>query len=853
MPAFLRTRWSRLLAWIAGLYAIFALLTWWAVPFAVRRAVRALPKDMPGFQAGIRDASFNPFKLALTVRGFAFSHQKLGYIATCDEFYAGAQPLDLLRLALGARYLRFTRPILRATITANGQSALDYLPRPKPLPPGAKEKPLFIPRLVVHRFEIVRGALELDSLLPAAPQKISTDPINFKLKNLSTLRNSEGALDLTGSTDHDERLRWSGNVTVRPSRLTGRFAAQDLDLSRETTGAPGLPVALPAGRADISAGYNIFYAKGVLTATLTDARAAVRGLFWNRREPRTEPRGPFSMEFGPGRAALRLPVPLAGKKANLTINTQAAGSGRLALRASVSSSLAGTIALHVTDLPLAPFSPFTPPPTQLTINSGTLALDESLVLPGAGGGLSANASFTVDNFLLSDRVSLRTLAHFNRLEVENAQAAAKAGTLSIERMNLTGLYLRLFRGADGLTNIETALGVRFPSSAAGRGKNQPAAAAPGTAGRAMPMHISLDRFHMDGGKVVVQDESVSPAFSLTVRKASADLADLSTDNLSTAAFSAQGLVEAAPFKVSGTVRVAGEKVWADTKLSAHRIQLAAFSPYSGKMIGYKLDRGTLDLELAENLAVRRIESSNRFIADKLTLGDKVESPDALKVPVKLGLAILRDRNGVIDLDVPVSGSLDDPAFRLMPLIIKAIVNIVVKAALSPFDVLGKAFGGGSDLGHVAFAPGSAVLDAAAQAGLDKTSQALADRPSLIIGVRGETARPDAAALGDIALRRKLRGHEAGAAVLTPGEQKKVLALYTKSFGKPAPPPAEAREKLAAGLAGAAELRALSLARAEVIRKYLEGKGVTPERFFSLEPASAPGDKPAQCELQLDVR
>jgi hypothetical protein len=179
----------------------------------------------------------------------------------------------------------------------------------------------------------------------------------------------------------------------------------------------------------------------------------------------------------------------------------------------------------------------------------------------------------------------------------------------------------------------------------------------------------------------------------------------------------------------------------------------------------------------------------------------------------------------------------------------------VKAAVSPFSALGKAFGGDADLGHVAFPPGATTLEPAAAASLDQVAQALADRPALFIGVRGTAAKPDAVAFGDAALRRQLRGPDAGDAALTPREEKKILSLYAKSFGTPAASAADARAQLAQRLAaGDADLRALATARVNAIQEYLTGKGVAPERFFSLDPAaSAANPDIAPCELQLDAR
>lgn len=854
---FFSRRWVRWACAAAGSCALLAAAASWGVPWAVRRALREVPKILPGFEARIAEARFDPFRLALTVRGFALSQEKLGDLAACDEFYASLQPLDLLRLAVGLRELRLTRPRLIATIAADGTSAVDHLPKPAPAPAGAAPAPArapFIPRLVVHRFAIVRGALELTSLLPSAPQALRADPIDFTLENLSTLPGDSGSYELAARTDRGESLRWNGTLGMRPPRVSGSVSASGVDLSRETTAVPAAPVTVSAGRLDASTDYSVSYRDGVLDAALTGARLSVSGVLWGLRASTEAPRGPFALEIGPGRLELRAPLPGApGAKTSLTAETAVAGTGSVRLDASAAASpAAGRAELRVERLPLAPFSPLAPPPTQVTIDTGSVSLDARVDLVPGGGGVSAEASFSLDGFSLSDRASRRALVRIARFAVDGARAATKTRTASIERVTLEKPFLRLFRRKDGRTNIENALGLALSSAPAAQvPAAAPAPAAPGEA----PWTAKLKRFTLSGGRTVVEDEAVAPPFALAVREVSAELSDLSTDGRSTATFASKGLVERAPFSVVGSVRVSSAAVWADARVKADAVQLPLFSPYSIAVIGYKLDQGTLSLDLTETLAGRRIDTKNKIVADQLTLGEKVDSPDALKVPVKLGLAILKDRRGVIDLDVPVSGSLDDPQFRLMPVILKTLVNLIVKAATSPFDALGKMLGGDEDMSRVAFAPGSAVLEPAATAGLDKLVKVLADRPALFLGVRGAAAGPDALALGDAALRRQLRGPHAGDPALTPSEDAQVLALYQKSFGSAAASPSDARAKLDQRLVpGDAELRALALARVGSIQESLTGKGVAPARFFSLEPsvnASAAG--PAPCELQLDAR
>ncbi len=855
-----RRRWPRVLGTLAAIYLAFALVSWLAVPWSVRRALREVPKTLPGFSARVTDARFNPFKLSLSVTGFAFSQEKLGDLATCDEFYASLQPLDLLRFAVGLRRLRLTRPRLVAVIAADGSSALDLLPKAAPEPPAAapaaKDAP-FIPRLVIHRFLIERAALELESLLPSAPQRLVADPIDFTLENLSTLPGDGGSYSFSALTNRGEKLSWNGKLTVRPPRLAGRVSAENVDLSREATAAPRAAVVVDSGRLDAATDYELAYADGVLAAALSGGRVSVRELMWNLRGAAAPARGPFSLEIGPSRLVVRAPLPAApGAKTTLSAETLVAGRGAVKLDAALAASpLSGTAELRVTDLPLAPFTPLGPPPAQVSIDSGSVTLDAKAAL-SAGGAVTADADFALDGFALSDRASRRALVKVGRLAISGARAATRTRSAAVERVSLERPFLRLFRGKDGRSNVEAALGVSFSSASAAAPEASTAAVAAAPAAPGAPAwRATLARFAMTGGRAVFQDEAVAPAFALSASDVSADLKNLTTDGRSTATFALEGKIEAAPFSASGDVRLSSAAVWADARVRADGVQLSAFTPYSIPVIGYKLDRGTLNLDLDESLQVREVKSRNKIVVDQLTLGDKVDSPAALKVPVKLGLAILKDRRGVIDLDVPIAGSLDDPQFRLLPVMLKTLLNLIVKAATSPFDALGAALGGGADLGRAAFAAGASALTPDETATLDKVAKALDDRPSLSVGVRGAAVRADALALGDVALRRHLRGPEAGAPALTPAEEKRTLALYEKTFGAPAGSPEEARAKMDETLAaGDADLRALALARVNAISGYLMSKGLDPKRFFSLEPAVGAKDAaPPSCELQLDVR
>jgi hypothetical protein len=247
------------------------------------------------------------------------------------------------------------------------------------------------------------------------------------------------------------------------------------------------------------------------------------------------------------------------------------------------------------------------------------------------------------------------------------------------------------------------------------------------------------------GKVLFSDRFVKPNYS-------ADLSDLtgklsafssvSTPNAPNMAdLELRGRAEGtASLEILGKLNPLAKPLALDITGKVRELELPPLSPYAVKYAGYGINRGKLSLDV--NYVVLpdgRLTASNKLILNQLSFGDKVEGSTA-SLPVKLAVALLVDRNGVIDLDLPISGSLNDPQFSLGPIIVKVIINVIVKAITAPFSLLAGALGGGGDeLSTVSFAAGSAQLAPEAKAGLDKVAKALADRPALKLTVVGTSS------------------------------------------------------------------------------------------------------------------
>ena len=291
------------------------------------------------------------------------------------------------------------------------------------------------------------------------------------------------------------------------------------------------------------------------------------------------------------------------------------------------------------------------------------------------------------------------------------------------------------------------------------------------------------------------------------------------------------------------------------KLSFSGVEMATFAPYVGKFAGYRIERGTLNVDLDYTIDGPRIRGTNKVLLDRLVLGERVDSPDAINLPLTLALAVLKNSGGVIDVNLPVRGDLSSPQFDYGALIGKAIRQVIVKAATAPFTLLARLVSStGKDLHAVGLAPGSADLPSIQREKLQQLARALIARPQLSLEIRPRVDQDDSRALARRALDMALGSgsDEAGDADKDSTDQ---LSALSETLGNEPPllPPPEGtapspqeqraaaaragRERLLAALAPDAKtLRTLAQARGEAIRAALMDNGVPVQRMAITLPA-----------------
>ena len=427
------------------------------------------------------------------------------------------------------------------------------------------------------------------------------------------------------------------------------------------------------------------------------------------------------------------------------------GTARASLRGELSPPTA-EVDLALDKLNLLPLAPYLEPYLDIFVLGSKLGLTGTVRLRNTGDELPEvrfQGQARLDGFSLAEGDASEGLLRWDSLRLTGIEANLNPPVVSVTNATLDDVFARLI--------IETNRTINLMSALRRGGTN--AAALPSThrAGATRP-RISLASLVVSNANIHFIDRSLRPTVNILLEQLHGTLSGFSSDDARPAEVQLQGTVDkTARAEITGKVSPWDSKQPLDLKVSLESMDLLPEDPYSSKYLGYRLKKGKLSAQLSYQLTERRLKSENRFTLDQLTLGPKVESADATALPVRLAIALLKDRDGRIVLEVPVSGSLDDPQFNLGGVVYRAIETVLVKIVTSPFAVLGALFEGkGEELNFQAFQPGSTNLLPGTIAKLDLLAKGLYVRPELQLEIEG-SADPvaDLAALRLEKLRQQM--------------------------------------------------------------------------------------------------
>jgi flagellar motor protein MotB len=482
--------------------------------------------------------------------------------------------------------------------------------------------------------------------------------------------------------------------------------------------------------------------------------------------------------------------------------------------------------------------------------------------------IKCTGSLSISNLVTLDKAQSNDFLKFKRLSLDKIKFGYNPLILHINTISLVDFYTRIIINPDATTNIQDIFGEKKEKEISVKQEETKPAVEAGKKEKQETADIKIGKVLFKGGKVDFSDRNIQPNYAANMLNLSGSVTGLSSKEFSRADVTLKGnLGYGSPIDIAGKINPLAKDLFVDLKVSFTDIELSPVTPYSNKFLGYPITKGKLTFNVSYLIDKRKLDSQNKVLIDQLTFGDKVESPDAVKAPVTLAATLLTDRQGQINLDLPVSGSLDDPKFKVWSVIWQIIVNLITKAVTSPFALLSSLTGGGEELSFIEFNYGSAVIKDEENKKTSMIGKALNDRPNIKLDIEGYVdIENDKYALKKAELDRRVKAQkiketpskdEQQDAVdmiqLSAQEYDKYLKQVYRAadFSKPRNilgmqktlPPAEMEKLMLANIEVTdSDLRQLAARRAQNVKDLMLQSEITADRVFIVEPKNLTPEK-----------
>lgn len=469
------------------------------------------------------------------------------------------------------------------------------------------------------------------------------------------------------------------------------------------------------------------------------------------------------------------------QRAKATIRATINDRGKLSLVGSATANpVNAKFTIDAQDLELLPFQPYIEDQLNFLLTGGSVGTKGELTFDAAGSGpaqLNYRGAVQVAGFATVEKSDHADLLKWKSLALDALQYDLEPFQLRIGEITLEEFYSRLILGADGKINLQKLTVQKeeqtgeapAPAKAAEKSpaptpaKTGVKATAPAEQDDAAPKAISIGKINLKEGNIHFSDFFVKPNYSANLTNVDGAISELKPETPGDLDLRAR-LDNAAPVVIKGRINPLSKDLFLDIVADAKEIELGPMSPYSGKYVGYGIEKGKLSFNVKYKLENRKLSAHNKIILNQLTFGERIDSPQATKLPVLLAVALLKDRNGVIDVELPISGSLDDPQFSVGGIVLRIFINLITRAVTAPFSLIASAFGGGGisgdELRYIEFDNGRANLSKTALVKIETLAKALGERPALNLEIVGRVdPLTDLDGLKRVSIERKVKAQK----------------------------------------------------------------------------------------------
>ncbi|MDE2258996.1 MAG: DUF748 domain-containing protein [Betaproteobacteria bacterium] len=761
-----------------GVVILLAALSYFVLPGLILSRAEQKVGEITHRHLTLQNVEINPFALSLTLRGLRL-YEPDGYtvFASFDEMQAKISVRSLIHLAPVVRELRLVRPSLHLVLLSPHQYNFDDLLQRVLQPPATPSSGPA--RFAVHNIQIEGGVVTFDD----RPRKISHVITDLKLNIpfISTLPSQEDIFVepvLRARVDGtDLQFKAKGLPFAVQPEAQMHLDVEGMDLPRYLDYLPfRLPFNLAQGQVTLHLDANVqTHAKQPMTVGLEGqfqfnaVKASMgkggQGLTLMIDNSTIDLRG-ASLSLGDQVLAvdkLDLSIPTAriedkrqprpvittlsalllvlqdistapGKSGAMDFVTQINAKGQAHLSGAIGlAPVQALLDVGVKKLDLLPLQSYLTSRVNFSLSRGTLSTQGNLKIASTAAGAvkgGFQGRVSLDDVATVDRTGADDLVHWKSLVVDGIDVRVTPFSLAIKQIALSDFFAKVSINPDGRVNLQNLIRTDLPNPATDDSASTGSAVFP----------VKISQVSLERGAVHFSDNYIKPHYTADLGALRGVITGLSSDAATAASIDLRGQVNDAPLSIAGQVNPLRGNLFLDLHASVNDMELAPLSPYSGKYMGYDIEKGKFSFDVNYHVLNHTLTGQNHLVLNQLTFGNKVDSPDATRLPVELAIALLKDRNGTIDVNLPVEGSLNDPQFSMGALILKMVFNLIAKAVISPFELIGSFFENSVSASSMAFDPGRDTLNPANAAQLQSLARALKERPALKLDIAGRADR-----------------------------------------------------------------------------------------------------------------
>lgn len=841
---------------LLSLFLLYTIVGFFILPLVIQSQSSKFVKSELNKDLTIEKISFNPFLFKLSIHNVALNENDKSIISFENLFL----DFDLDR-TIANKYLHFkklliSKPQINIEIDENKElNLLRLIPASNTTEPKVEKEAASEPiKLQLDALVIQDAIIDFKDFSRQKPFHTTLDAFNYTFRDLSTLKNSVAAQTLHTKLNETASLDFKGGLSLNPFKMYGTLNLNNFkiapiwDIVKDE-----YPISLDENLGfDTSISFLVDY-KDELYVALNDTSLTFNNVHIKEKnniallDLERLSLEDFHLQF-PQKANSKL----LGTNFNLFIN-----SGKLRANALVNlEPLNADVELALDKLPLDILNSVLQQNMTIDIKKAFLSTDAKISYKN--DLLKANANTTLNDILINHKN--KPLIKAKEVLVKGITFDQSKNEFLVSSVDVSNPYafVQINKKQElNLANLTKKTTVKKSTSTS----------------KSEPLYVKLGPLSVKNGEMTFEDLTLPIHFKIQNHSINGSLSQFDSHSSKPTVVKLDGNIgKYGQMNIAGDLVHSDFKSFTDFKINFQNIALHDLSGYSGKFVGRKIEDGKLSLDLKYYIEKSKLEAKNNLVISKIKLGDKIESPDALSLPLDLAIAILEDRNGIIDLKLPLKGNLDNPEFSVLPIVWQAFTNIIAKAITAPFSLLGSLFGFGEDeINQVPFYFGNNTIAAIQKEPLDKIVEILQSRTKLAIEINPTyDEKNDLFALQSELFKKETQ--TALAKIKKEDYQKELLAYLEKSYEKFGEKTKTLKTKhtqdkllnersykeelenflIHQQIVAPSELENLAKQRVLNIKAYLEKQGIPKEQIVLLNDISLQNEKSSFCAVKLKL-